>query len=402
MNRELLEKIVNAVLYEGYILYPYRPSVKNHQRWTFGGLYPESCDLVRQGAESCVMQTQCLVEGPAATLLRASVRFLHLTTRVVGELPEPVDELPASGVSALSPSPGTPGEGWGEGDFERRKAFDAENHPQDAPLPQYQERERQSMHLGYRPVDSLRVGGKIYQTWQEASEREVAVESFTLGRLTQSTMTHPFAFSPSEEIEPLRREDGRIVAVLVRRQEALGGVAELSAAKKADDLFQISVRVINLSPMPGPQSMPRDAAQLYSLASTHTILSVEGGAFASSIDPPPGCLPFAGELRNIGSWPVLVGVEPDRDTVLASPIILYDYPQIAPESPGNLYDSTEIDEILSLRIMTLTDDEKLAVAGSDEGAARILQRTDALGQDQMASLHGTLRGLRTVAGGDKS
>ena len=42
MNQALVDRIVNAVLYEGYLLYPYRPSVKNRQRWTFGGLYPRS------------------------------------------------------------------------------------------------------------------------------------------------------------------------------------------------------------------------------------------------------------------------------------------------------------------------------------------------------------------------
>ena len=326
MNRELLEQIVNAVLYEGYILYPYRPSVKNHQRWTFGGLYPESYGLVRQGAESSVMQTQVLVEGSNETSLLASVRFLHLTTRIVGELPEAMDEMPLGASAALS--------------------------------------------FVYRAVDSLRVGGKIFQSWQEASEREIRLESHGVSSLAQNAVSHPFEVPASEEIEPLRREDGKIVGVLIRRQKALAGVVELSAEKKAGNLFKVSVRVINRTPMPDPVGMSREESQLYSLASTHTILSVEQGALASSIDPPANCLPFAGELRNVGAWPVLVGAEPERDTMLASPIILYDYPQIAPQSPRNLFDSTEIDEILSLRIMTLTDEEKQAVAGADDRGRR--------------------------------
>jgi hypothetical protein len=399
VNRELLETIVNAVLYEGYILYPYRPSVKNHQRWTFGGLYPESYDLVRQSAESCVMQTQCLVEGSEQTSLNVSARFLHLTTRIVGELREAVDELPPSALAALSPSPGPPGEGWGEGDLESRNALDRRNHPHPNPLPEYRERGSEHATLTYRAVDSLRVGDKIYQSWQEASEREVAVDTLNVGRLAQSLVTHPFSFAGSEEIEPLRNEDGKIAAVLIRRQKPLAGVVEVMADEVSPDLFRIGVRVINRSHIPR-QDMARDAAQLYSLASTHTILNAENGAWVSSIDPPEGFKTFAAELRNIGSWPVLVGQEPQRDTMLASPIILYDYPQIAPESPGNLFDSTEIDEILSLRIMTLTDDEKQAVAGSDERAAKILQRTDELACARMASLHGTVRGLRPVARGE--
>ncbi len=50
MNRALVDQIASAVLYEGYILYPYRPSVKNRQRWTFGGLVPRAYSEA-QGAD---------------------------------------------------------------------------------------------------------------------------------------------------------------------------------------------------------------------------------------------------------------------------------------------------------------------------------------------------------------
>ena len=91
-----------------------------------------------------------------------------------------------------------------------------------------------------------------------------------------------------------------------------------------------------------------------------------GSAAASScrsLDPPESLRVVAARCRNIGGWPVLVGEEGRRDTVLFSPIIIYDYPRIAPESAGDLFDATEIDEILSLRIMTLTDEEKAESAG---------------------------------------
>jgi hydrogenase maturation protease len=80
--------------------------------------------------------------------------------------------------------------------------------------------------------------------------------------------------------------------------------------------------------------------------------------------------------------------------MLASPIILYDYPQIAPESPGDLFDGTEIDEILALRIMTMTDSEKLEMRNSDDRARKILERTEALPMEHLMKLHGTLRELR--------
>ena len=103
---------------------------------------------------------------------------------------------------------------------------------------------------------------------------------------------------------------------------------------------------------------------------------------------------LAAECNNIGTWPVLVGDEGERDTMLSSPIILYDYPQIAPESPGSLFDGTEIDEILSLRILTLTDEEKQEMRQSDERAREMLERTENMPPEQFMKLHGALRGLQ--------
>jgi hypothetical protein len=105
---------------------------------------------------------------------------------------------------------------------------------------------------------------------------------------------------------------------------------------------------------------------------------------------------FVGSCKNVGTWPVLVGEEGDRDTLLSSPIILYDYPQIAPESAGDLFDGTEIDEILSLRIMTLTDEEKREMSQSDERARQMLERTEAMPVEHLMKLHGVLRGLRPL------
>src|SRR5208282_417095 len=114
------------------------------------------------------------------------------------------------------------------------------------------------------------------------------------------------------------------------------------------------------------------------LVSTHTILGVRQGEFVSLLDPPEDCREAVAACGNVGTWPVLVGEEGQRDTLLSSPIILYDYPQLAPESPGDFFDGTEIDEMLTLRIMTMTDEEKVAMAAVDERAAALLARTEAL------------------------
>jgi hypothetical protein len=95
---------------------------------------------------------------------------------------------------------------------------------------------------------------------------------------------------------------------------------------------------------------------------------------------------------------VLVGEEERNDMVLASPIILPDYPQVAPESGGDFFDGTEIDEMLTLRIMTLTDAEKSEMAEVDGRARALLSRVEGMTPEQMIGLHGTIRGLRPVAG----
>ena len=77
--------------------------------------------------------------------------------------------------------------------------------------------------------------------------------------------------------------------------------------------------------------------------------------------------------------------------MLVSPIILYDHPEIAEQSKGALYDSTEIDEILTLRIMTMTDEEKAQARATDPLAAQIIDRCDSMSPEAMLDLHGVLR-----------
>lgn len=154
-------------------------------------------------------------------------------------------------------------------------------------------------------------------------------------------------------------------------------------------MIQLTIRVNNETPADLPT---RDAALLHSMASTHLILRASEGAFVSLTDPPVSAADWAGKCENIGCWPVLAGESNRTDTLLISPIILPDYPQIAPESPGDLFDGTEIEEILTLRIMTLTDEEKRQAASVDDRVRQMLQRTGDLGQQQMMKLHGTMRG----------
>jgi hypothetical protein len=346
MNRALVDRIADAVLYEGYILYPYRPSVKNRQRWTFGGLYPEAYCRAQGGTDAWSNQTECLVQGSPGTTLEATVRFLHLTARLVGEFVPPLAAWP-----------------------------DGAEPP-------------------FRPVETLRVGDRLFHTWQEAEEREIALGGLELGQLLGRPQRRTFALPGRRWLEPVTGPAGEIVGVLIREQRAPEGAVEVAAAPVAEGSFRVAVRVLNATPVEAGELRDRDEALLRSLVSCHTVLGVGQGEFVSLLDPPGPWREAAAACRNVGTWPVLVGAEGEKDTMLSSPIILYDYPQVAPESPGNLFDGTEIDEILTLRIMTLTDDEKRAVAAVDGRARALLARTEGLGGEQLWRLHGAVRGFR--------
>jgi len=299
MDPGLVERIANTVLYEGYMLYPYRPSaIKNRHRFNFGVVYPQAYGMAHN--EPFCMQTECLVAKDWRMALDVRVRFLHLMAR---------------------------------------------------------------------------------EGWQEAVERELNAPALGIDDLLATPRQMNFVF-------PSKR------AGETSRQETINGEIEIAAQLLTERVFRITARILNLTPLADAAHMSRDEALTRSLVSTHTILSARGGEFISLLDPPELLREMAGSCRNICTYPVLVGAEGERHTMLSSPIILYDYPQIAPESAGDLFDGTEIDEMLTLRILTLTDVEKQKMRHGDERARRILERTEALTAEQLMKLHGAARGLR--------
>lgn len=349
MDLAVVDKIAKAVLYEGYMLYPYRPSsVKNQQRWNFGVLCPETYSDAQEGTEASTMQTECLVEGSSATSIEIRLRFLQLSARSVGQFTEPVSDLAPAELQAL------------------------------------------------RWVEKFEVNGRVYRAWQEAAEREFIVPEPSIDALVASPIAHSFSFPEEAQIEPLRDSDGLVGGILVRAGRALCGDVEVAAARMDDEVFRLTVRIRNTTPFAVTPSTARETVLLHSLVSTHIILGATDGAFVSLLEPPGELGEQAASCKNLGTWPVLVGEAGQRDTMLSSPIILYDYPQIAPESAGDLFDGTEIDEILSLRIMTLTDEEKVEMRQSDDRARQILERTETMPVEQLMKLHGVLRGLRPL------
>ena len=163
------------------------------------------------------------------------------------------------------------------------------------------------------------------------------------------------------------------------------------------DLVQLKIDLENTTPIES-DVIERDTVLLRSLLSAHIILSVSGGEFISLLDPSDELSDAVKMCRNVGNFPVLVGSAEERDMMLASPILLYDHPQIAPESVGDFYDSTEMDEMLTLRVLTLTDDEKDEMRMADERVRNLLERTENSAREQLMRTHGAIRGMNPARG----
>jgi hypothetical protein len=320
--------IADAVLYEGYLLYPYRASSsKNQSRWQFGVLGPPGAAEAAFG-EDDTLSAQFLIDGDATITL--VLRFLHLQRRAVEKrtddgLFEPVDELTGGGGSWLT---------WDE-------AVESE--------------------LTFGPLE-LGDGGQSW-TFQVAAPAASAVEEVDGGRLIRSRRNvHGRLTVTSEPDDGLRR----ITTVMRNTTAVTGEVSHDSAAAKEQVIAA-------------------------SMIGTHLIVEVSDGHLVSLLDPPDSAAAAVARCHQHRCFPVLAGPPGDDALLLISPIILYDHPEIAEQSEGALYDSTEIDEILTLRVMTMTDEEKAQARATDPLAAQIIDRCDSMSPEAMQRLHGVLR-----------
>jgi hypothetical protein len=340
-----VKAVADAILYEGYILYPYRKSsLKNQQRWTFGGLFPSDCAR-RGGGDRSFLQCECLVRGDADTRISVQLRFLQIAARNIAQLQTPA------------------------------RAIDVSSLP------------------GHKIVDTLEVCDKSYMPWDEAIAREETISAGALGRLTAKPETFDFTFLADIGVESISNEDGLIAGLILRENKAIAARLSVSADEVAPNVFKLAARIENTTPIDERLCAKRDLAAPFALASTHLILEVEDGAFVSMTDPPEELVAASRACSNDGCWPVLAGEDGTTDAVLAAPIILYDYPKIAPESGSDLFDGTEIDEILILRILTMTDAEKREMASGDARAQALLARLESLSPAELGKLHGAWRNV---------
>jgi hypothetical protein len=198
-------------------------------------------------------------------------------------------------------------------------------------------------------------------------------------------------FEEQEDVEPILGAGGALAGRFIRRCRTIDGLVHVSAraAGGTGSLVRVAVEVQNITALPLVPSR-RDEILDRSLVAVHAMLAVEDGQFVSLLDPVESARQAAADCRNDGVFPVLIGSD---DVMLASPIILYDHPEVAPESPGDLYDATEIDEILALRVLTLTDEEKREARSTDPRAAAIIDRCDEMPPEIWERLHGALRSV---------
>lgn len=314
--------VADAVLYEGYLLYPYRgTSGKNQSRWQFGVVGPTGAAEAGLG-EDDTLSAQFLVDDARALTL--VLRFLQLQHRRAERA-------------------------TGDGDFE--------------------------------PVNELRTATASWLTWDEAVECEISFGPLAFGDQPWSL---PVTVRAATDLEAV--DGGR----LVRERHEIAGLLTVTAEPDGD-LRRVSIRITNTG---APARDKADAIER-SMIGTHLIAEVVGGRFISLLEPPQTATDAVARCAQHRCFPVLAGPPGTDDMLLISPIILYDHPEVAEQSDTALYDCTEIDEILTLRVMTMTDDEKAQARATDPRAARIIDECDAMSPEAMARLHGVLRDPHT-------
>jgi hypothetical protein len=329
--------VADTVLYEGYVLYPYRASAaKNQVRWQFGVLAPEAVAAAVGERSTC--RTECLLQSQGDATIEVRLRFLQVEAR----------QVQAS---------------TADGDF--------------------------------TPVASLETGGRIHTTFEGGIEHEIDLEVAV--RHGAGRESRQISLPSTTDAEPVIGDDGKLAGRIVSERRALEATLSVDVARVGDGaLSRVRVDVENVTRWDGDPSPARALLVRQALVGVHTLLAGRGAGFVSLLDPPAGAEAAAAACASDGTYPVLVGV-PGEEVVLSSPIILPEHPEVAPESAGDFCDATEIDEILALRVLTLTDEEKREARSTDPRAAAIVDRCDGLPEELLSRLHGAIRSLRPAS-----
>lgn len=270
-----IEKLADAILYEGYALFPYRKNaLKNQKRFNFGVLSPK-CWAEKQTNEQYFQQTEILILANESAKISFKVRYLQIENN----------------------------EDW------------------------------QTAHE------------KVYENSVEMKEFQISDFKFQI--------------------------DGKI---------------ELIAKKLGENLFKLSFKLQNLTEKESFKNFSREEILSFSFVSTHTIFEIENGEFISAIEPLETFQKYSQTLENINCFPVLVG-ERKRNCVLSAPIILYDFPEASENSFDNFFDGLEIDELMIMNILALTDKEKEEIKKTDERTRKMLEKIENASAEDLLKLH---------------
>jgi hypothetical protein len=331
-------QVADAILYEGYLLYPYhRSAQKNQVRFQFGVLMPPAYGAV-DDCEPSSSQTECLLECADDAEVRILIRFLQMQHRTV---------------YGVSPDTG-------------------------------------ELHK----VGTLYVDGSEYTEWDEAAEREQHATA-PVAALLREDRNIEFHVGAGESAEEVTDATGRPAGRLVRQWAGIDGMITIHADRVAGPYQALRLRIgVRNRTMPAVPLRTRDDGLRHALIAAHSLIGAPGGSFLSMTDPPEWAAAEVAACVNIGTWPVLAGPDDCADLMLSSPVILYDHPEIAAESAGDLFDATEIDEILTLRTLALTDSEKRQARATDPRAAELIDRLDDLPPEMLERMHGAIRYLR--------
>jgi len=320
--------IADAILYEGYLIYPYRkPAVPNRQRWNFAGLFPKF--YADRRGEHWSMRCQCLLQGNAESKIAVDLRFLRITSRKIAKLRVPAPR------------------------FDPQAEFEF--------------------------VDQHLIRERRFLPWEEAIEAECEMMPLRVGDLIETPFVADFRHDAETSYEPLANEDGLIGGLIVRQTERVWNSVALSAEPVAGGIYKLSLQIGNKTVMLDDMCASRDLAAPFAMAAPHAILTTGNGRFLSLANPPQDLRPAALGCLNEGCWPVLIGNE---DSLLVSPTLLQDHPSAVPR-----LGTSEIDEILALRALTMSGGERAEIAAGDSRLRALLERLESMSPEEFAKLY---------------
>ncbi|KAA9038578.1 hypothetical protein FW778_13550 [Ginsengibacter hankyongi] len=334
----ILENLTHTLLYEGYSLYPYyRSAVKNQKPIPFGVIFPKDYNAYHEHSHS-KMQSQSIITGDNDLTVSVTVRFLHLR---------------------------------------KTELFQKANNEKD--------------NEDYIPVSNLDINGKFYNSGWQTVERKITTGDIGLTQLAKGGISIPIEFDNMNEGELILNEKNVVVAKSVSSISEITGSILISAESiiESTDSFRITVVVTNTTGLENANTISRDEAIMQSFLSTHIILQTLQGEFISQQDTPVKWTTATAGCTNINTWPIVI--DKSNTTLLSSPIILYDHPEINPQSSGDLFDSTEIEEALLLHVNLLTEEDRNRIGTEDEKMNAMLKKVNGLTPEDLHQYHSMLK-----------